>query len=99
MPSAARTSPNARKCSGSLLAMTPSKSNTTARTITRFQIANCKLQIADCRLRLLPLHLDALTGFDPDRQPVFLRRQRADVLGAEVAVRVVREVEVDLVQA
>ena len=37
-PSSASTSRNARKCSGSLLAMTPSKSNTTARTSGDFRM-------------------------------------------------------------
>src|SRR6187200_3622666 len=82
MPSVESTSRNARKCSGSLLAMTPSKSNTTALTGRR-----------------LPFGLDALAGFDSDRQPVLLRRQRTDVPGAEVAVGVVGEIEVDLIQA
>src|SRR5436190_22271009 len=83
MPKGAMTSRNARKCSGSLSAMTPSKSNTIAFSI---ETQNSKI-----------LLFHAFAGTDRQFQLVFGRRDRAGVARVVVAVRKVRLVEIELV--
>src|SRR5215831_990019 len=82
MPADASTSRNAAKWSGSLLASTPSKSKTIARSATR----------SGCRTH-------AFAGANRQLQPVLRRRIRTFVAGVVVAVREVRPVEIELVDA
>src|ERR1700722_2956407 len=72
---------NARKWSGSLLAMTPSKSNTMARSTLAFDF----------------FLLEPLARANRDLQAVFRRGVRAVVVRVVVAVRVIRAVEVEVV--
>src|SRR5438034_1388060 len=84
MPADARTSRNAVKCSGSLLASTPSKSKTIARSAT-------------CTSGRLAPH--AFSGADRNLQPVLWRRVRTLVRRVVVAVRMVSAVEIELVDS
>src|SRR5689334_2525061 len=82
MPADARTSRNAAKCSGSLLASTPSKSKTIARSATRSSGGRTP---------------HAFAGADGNFQPIFPRRDWTFVAGVVVAIRKVRAVEIELV--
>src|SRR5437763_433548 len=83
MPAEARTSRNAAKCSGSLLASTPSKSKTIARSATAHSDRTPR----------------SLAGPNRHLQSVFFRRIWALVRRVVVTVRMVRSVEVELVDA
>ncbi len=91
MPSGARMSWYERRCSRSLSAITPSKSNTIACRSARARSRRHGM----ARIRLVHF----LAGANRHGEPVLLRRERAVVLWAVVAVGVVGDVEVDDVDA
>src|SRR5512138_2142414 len=84
MPADARTSWNAAKCRGSLLASTPSKSKTIARSATRSSGGRTP---------------HAFAGADGDFQPVLPRRDWTFVSRVVIAIWKVRAVEIELVDA